>query len=80
MHRVGPRGGANLLLLSAFIVVQGCATYTDHVHRAHAAVDGGDYGKGIDEINDILGVGSVEELPDRWSGPSSTTKTLNCRP
>ena len=67
MDRVGRRGGEILLLLSALTVVQGCATYTDHVGRVHVAVDGGDYEKGIDEINSILGVGSVEELPERWS-------------
>jgi len=49
------------------MLCSGCATYTDRVGRTHRAVDGGDYEAGIRELNDVLGVGSYEQMPDEWT-------------
>lgn len=49
------------------MLCSGCATYTDMIGRTHRVVDGGDYQAGIRELNDILGVGSYEQIPDEWT-------------
>jgi hypothetical protein len=53
----------SLLLLQASV---GCATYSDRIDSAKARTARGDYHGAIDNLNDILGVGSTDELPDRW--------------
>ncbi len=51
-----------LVLLSG-----GCATYTDTIRRVYGAADTGDYETAILRLNDILDVGSHEELPENWT-------------
>lgn len=45
----------------------GCATYSDKLTKSHQAVNRGDYKVGVRELNDILGVGSHEQIPDEWT-------------
>jgi hypothetical protein len=50
------------LLVASF----GCATYSDRIDGAKKSAARGDYHGAIGSLNDILGVGSTDELPDRW--------------
>ncbi len=45
----------------------GCATYTDTIRKVYGAADTGDYETAIRRLNDILDVGSHEELPEEWT-------------
>lgn len=45
----------------------GCTTYSDTVGKAHGAIQGGDYQAGIRELNDMLGVDSYEQIPEKWT-------------
>ncbi|MCZ6672689.1 MAG: hypothetical protein O7C75_07095 [Verrucomicrobia bacterium] len=45
----------------------GCATYIDHISKAHAAAERGDFDAGVDELNGVLGVNSYEKIPNKWS-------------
>ncbi len=54
-------------LILCVLWVGGCATYTDKLSKTHQAVSAGDYEAGISQLNDILGVGSFEQIPDDWS-------------
>ncbi len=45
----------------------GCATYSDTVGKAHRVIERGDYQTGIAELNDMLGVDSYEQVPDKWT-------------
>jgi hypothetical protein len=56
-------GFGSWLILSGSL---GCATYADRIERAHERVLLGDVPGAIDEVNDILGVSSQEEMPDNW--------------
>ncbi len=59
--------GAWLMLTGSF----GCATYSDRIERVHERVQVGDVPGAIDEVNDILGVGSQDEMPDDWGSDRS---------
>jgi len=54
-----------LVLLA--ILCGGCATYSDTVGKAHGAIQGGDYQAGIAKLNDMLGVESYEQIPEKWT-------------
>lgn len=56
-------GVATAVLLLASV---GCATYSERIETATARAALGDYSGAVEELNDALGVASVEELPDRW--------------
>ena len=45
----------------------GCATYADTLRKTHQAASSGNYEAGIRQLNDILGVGSYEQIPDDWT-------------
>ncbi|NIP53187.1 MAG: hypothetical protein GWN67_21350 [Phycisphaerae bacterium] len=45
----------------------GCATYIDTLSKTHQVVSSGNYDAGINQLNDILGVGSYEQIPDDWT-------------
>ncbi|HEB88905.1 MAG TPA: hypothetical protein ENI85_04980 [Deltaproteobacteria bacterium] len=55
--------GSVLLALAS-----GCATYSERMLEVHAHVDRGDYESAIEDLNDLLGVDSADELPDSWKG------------
>ena len=46
----------------------GCATYSERMLAVHAHVDEGDYWSAIGDLNDLLGVDSIDEHPDSWKG------------
>ncbi len=54
-------------LVACVLSVGGCATYTDTLSKTHQAAGAGDYEAGIRQLNDILGVGSYERIPDDWT-------------
>ena len=56
---------ASLLLFSLF--GSGCATYSEQVESATKQVSVGNYRGGIDDLNEILDVGSIDELPESWN-------------
>lgn len=56
------------LLLAAALLLPavGCATYSDRIETATRQVSVGDYRGAAEELNAVLGVDSVDELPDSW--------------
>lgn len=64
--------GALAALALAF-VASGCATYTDRMQSATAAVDAGAYDEGLKDLNKALKVDSEEELPNRWRSTDAVT-------
>lgn len=56
------------LVVSVAALSSGCATYTDRLAQASLAASSGNYSTAIDQMDDVLGVSSVDALPDRWSG------------
>ena len=70
--RLGFRGffgrAGNSVLIAIFGLLSGCATYSDRIAEVRAHADRGAYAAALNEINGILGVGSVEDLPGSWKG------------
>ncbi len=60
---------ASLLLFSLF--GSGCATYSERIESATEQVSVGDYRGGIADVNEILDVGSIDELPESWDSEQS---------
>jgi len=52
--------------LAALIATSGCATYSERIEEASLRAARGDYPAAMEELNDVLGVDSVDELPDEW--------------
>lgn len=57
---------AALAWAAAAWVGLGCATYTDRMQAATAAVEAGAYADGLSALNKALRVDSEQELPERW--------------
>lgn len=68
-------GAAFALAGAALALLSGCATYSDRLREAHAAVEAGSYATGIDEMDRVLGVDSPEELPEQY-GPDTALAVL----
>ena len=47
-------------------VCLGCATYSEKIESVKSRAAQGDYRGAIGDVNAALGVGSNDELPDRW--------------
>lgn len=60
------RAGTVALLVS--VAAAACATYSDRMRAAADAAGRGDYTAAVASLNKALGVGSADELPDRWGG------------
>jgi uncharacterized protein len=56
------------LVMLAISAIAGCATYTDRLQQANRDTAAGNYGGAVEQMNDLLGVRSSDELPDFWSG------------
>jgi len=63
-----PRAAWAALVLVVVAAASGCATYTDSLARASLAAAGGDYPSAVGAVNQVIGVGSADQLPDRWGG------------
>ena len=50
----------------AATALAGCATYSDRLLRASQAASGGNYVGAVAEMNDVIGVGSADQLPNNW--------------
>jgi len=59
---------AAVFVLLAAAAISACATYTDRMRGARDAASLGDYAGAIASMNHALGVGSADELPDRFGG------------
>jgi tetratricopeptide (TPR) repeat protein len=55
-------------LLVGFVLLSGCATYSEKLADVRRDADRGAYPAALDRVNDVLGVRSVEELPAKWKG------------
>jgi hypothetical protein len=60
-----------LLLCSALLVAPGCATYSDHTEAARNFAHLGDYDAAVVELDKLLGVEDVHDLPDRFRDDSA---------
>lgn len=60
--------GAIAVVAFAVGLVSGCATYTDHLAKANLAASSGNYTSAMEQVNNVLGVPSADNLPDRWTG------------
>jgi hypothetical protein len=63
-----PPAAAAVAVVLALGALGGCATYVDRVDRATLSASRGDYEDAIGAMNEVLGVGSADELPDGWRG------------
>jgi uncharacterized protein len=57
---------AGASLTAALGLLAGCATYSDHLQNAQAAVEAGDYGQGVRALDRVLGVDTAEQEPEEY--------------
>ncbi len=63
-----PRRLVVLALMTIALSASACrTTYSERVSRAHGFASAGNYPGAIREMNRVLGVDSVNELPDKWT-------------
>ncbi len=62
-----------LIALASLIAFVGCATYSDRTLAARAALQRGDLGGGEARLNDLLGVESSRDLPQKWGSETALT-------
>lgn len=72
---MGARALAAAAVAGWLVASLGCATYSERIESATQRVSRGDYPGAIDEIDDVLGVDSPDELPDHW-GPDRPLAVL----
>ena len=61
------------LPIALALALGGCATYTDRLRNASLATTAGNYEHAVAEIDDVLGVGSSDELPARLGADKALT-------
>jgi hypothetical protein len=62
------RAAAAVATVALALALAACATYIDRVQHARGAAASGDYEAAIAALNEVLDVGSADELPDTWGG------------
>src|SRR5206468_3169141 len=55
-------------VVSAALVVSGCATYADRLTQANRSASAGNFAGAVSDMNAVLGVSSSDELPNQLSG------------
>lgn len=64
------RAGGVALCLCVWLA-SGCATYSDNLAQASLAAFAGNYQGAVGSVNQVIGVASADQLPDRWNGDRS---------
>jgi tetratricopeptide (TPR) repeat protein len=57
-----------IALVASFTILSGCATYNEELANVRINADAGAYPEALDQLNDMLGVSSINEVPDSWKG------------
>jgi len=57
-----------IALVASITLLAGCATYNEELAQVRVNADVGAYPQALDQLNDMLGVESVDESPDSWKG------------
>jgi hypothetical protein len=60
--------GWRFALLVAFVLLSGCATYSERVADVRTESSKGAYDSALQKINGALGVRSIEDMPKNWKG------------